>query len=1156
MGENTMRPLQRLVPLLCLALFFWCTGACEPTAPTEPKTENTPELPPNETPTKEPPSERPSQREAQSDQPLTDGGPKPTEESQKETPPQELTQEFPQEPVTNDAAPPERPKESTPDTQGGTCPSSNASRKWGNDTVTVTCTPEADGRRAYTLATTHGLRDNDPASKQVQYTEQPDQPKLRSGDLLLDALFALALDEVKKTSVSQIQEGAFNNNQPVSCVCFQTGKKWTWAWTRDSAYAIDLGLGLLDPIRAMNTLQFKLSSGKAGKKVSRSPQIVQDTGTGGSWPVSSDRVVWAIGAWKLLRTLPQGPDQSFATTMYNALYQTIQQDRVSVFDPSDGLYRGEQSFLDWREQSYPSWSKENIQTIAMSKTLSTNVGHLVAIQSAAALAKWLKKPQEAQTLDTWATSLKAAIATGFALQGTPLLSTMKTHTLASFPIQRYDLLGLSLAILFGVVDAKQGQAILSTYPHSPVGPPVQWPQQPLTAIYHNRAIWPFVTAYWLRAASRIQHATAFSHNLRSLLQGAALNLSNMENFEWTTLANWYQDGSHSGPVINSRYQLWSVAGFVSGIVESLFGLQTKRDDTSFSLRFQPFIPQDLRQDWLKKTTLTLEGLPYRGKTLDITLLVPQSASQQPLVAGQVTLNGAALSSADAWIEEGKLKAHNQLTITLIAKSQGASDSITVVKDTGDFRALWSPKEPSIKAIREVNGKLQLTIDSLGETGTEHTVYRDGVVIATKVKAGTWTDTAFTQAATASPCYTITASFTSSGNTSHISQPRCWQGTNNQRQQTLDAWRFEAIGGKWSLRGSEGTYESWGGLQDKLQVHAFRPHWTGTYRLQLRYRNPSGSTSTGITCATKRVRFFDRSNNQEVAQMMVVMPQTGQLASGHSTIHTLALRADKTYSILIDDPTDLVNMSSLDHFSSYNGGKGGSTERWNQAELLSIELAPASGQDQTPQTGKLVSFDGSNDLNKIPTKQHLTPSIQLATWEKFGWSWDADWLYIAVVSKGFEQPLRAFMLYVESINSTSTAATPSTGMTYLNLTPQLPFAPTHLIGLRERTDNNDGFGPWNGVWRKESAGWVLQTRWKPGRDSFVAQDKHTISVRIRRTELGQATKLRIVGHLVHGGAGNEWKVTLPSTHTPWKSHTTGYIELDLGQAPGPAAWQTK
>jgi len=53
---------------------------------------------------------------------------------------------------------------------------------------------------------------------------------------------------------------------------------------------------------------------------------------------------------------------------------------VVAFDPATGLYRGEQSFLDWREQSYPAWVEGTPVHIATSKSLSTNVAHLRALE--------------------------------------------------------------------------------------------------------------------------------------------------------------------------------------------------------------------------------------------------------------------------------------------------------------------------------------------------------------------------------------------------------------------------------------------------------------------------------------------------------------------------------------------------------------------------------------------------------------------------------------------------------------------------------------------------------------------------------------------------------------------------------------------------------
>src|SRR6185295_6288779 len=122
---------------------------------------------------------------------------------------------------------------------------------------------------------------------------------VRTKNTMFDALYALALDEAREDSVSSISDGAFNGGSAIPCDCFQTGRKWTYVWTRDTAYSVFLGLAAIDPTRARKSLEFKLSELRAGG----GREIVQDTGSGGSHPISTDRVVWAMGAEKVMEWL-------------------------------------------------------------------------------------------------------------------------------------------------------------------------------------------------------------------------------------------------------------------------------------------------------------------------------------------------------------------------------------------------------------------------------------------------------------------------------------------------------------------------------------------------------------------------------------------------------------------------------------------------------------------------------------------------------------------------------------------------------------------------------------------------------------------------------------------------------------------------------------
>ena len=143
------------------------------------------------------------------------------------------------------------------------------------------------GLRSYTLSSSRL------PSEPRQFSEASNDPKLRSGNLLTDALFAMAVIEAKENHVSQISDAAFT--ETVDCECYQTGEEWNWVWTRDIGYSVELGLQHLDTERSWASLWFKTSNRKSGN----GREIIQDTGTGGSWPVSTDRVVWTRGAMAL-----------------------------------------------------------------------------------------------------------------------------------------------------------------------------------------------------------------------------------------------------------------------------------------------------------------------------------------------------------------------------------------------------------------------------------------------------------------------------------------------------------------------------------------------------------------------------------------------------------------------------------------------------------------------------------------------------------------------------------------------------------------------------------------------------------------------------------------------------------------------------------------
>jgi hypothetical protein len=786
--------------------------------------------------------------------------------------------------------------------------------------------------RTYTLSTTGPLRDNHPANPRV-IGETEQRPRLRSGHDLFDALYALAQDEVGQASVQMITDYAFNFGGAVPCGaegCFETGRLWHYVWTRDTAYATALGLAAVDPLRARNSLAFKLSQRRSGGDV----QVVQDTGSGGSYPVSSDRVTWALGARAVLAALDGEVRSEFADQVYDALRNTTAHDRSVVFDGDDGLYRGEMSFLDWREQSYPDWTASDVVHIAQSKSLSTNLAHLAALELVAELATQRGDTQIADERTQWATDLRAAIQARMWLADEGQFSSHITTTLDPAPTRRFELLGSALAILLDVATPDQAAQILSGYPHYGPGAPVIWPQQQFTPIYHNRGEWPFVTAYALRAAAHADHDAVAGKLMRALIRGAALNLSNMENFEAGSGSNWVDEAEYSGPVVNSQRQLWSVAAYVSMVHEVLFGLHVELD----GLRVDPYIPAEIRAQIFGGTNqLVLNAYPYRGRELTVILNLPDSAGTGSLEVTQLRVDGQVL--ANALIDAASLQDGAVIEVDL-GPGSGPATSLTT-RDGGDWRQVFGPRTPSITGLTDDNGRVRVAFNLAGEAPADISVrvLKDGAVVADNLPGDTtaWTDPNSDTAGPASPCYTLETSY-ASGNHSQHASPWCWWGPNNAHISAFAADQLVNVGGNGVVNHGRFHYEGWGAPDHTLTLPSFVPARTGRHLLQVDYGNGAGPINTGITCAVKRLRVERVSDDALLGEGLLIMPHLGTWDRWEdSNFVAVELQAGVEVRVVISADEQTVNMSAFDHFQIYTGGLGGVDGEYNYVNIATVRV---------------------------------------------------------------------------------------------------------------------------------------------------------------------------------------------------------------------------
>lgn len=797
----------------------------------------------------------------------------------------------------------------------------------------------ADGQREFNLQssalTQQNANTSAAAAKVKTFSVSAGDLQIRSQNVLFDALFSLAQLEKNQNSVHEITDWGFNDQQALPCPCFETGAKWHYVWTRDLAYSLDLGLGYLDPERARNSLLFKTSKVRpelVAREVSPIEVALQDTGSGGSWPVSSDRVVWILAASGLtLNAMADASSteaqQAWQAQWYPIAKNSLLQDRQYLFSEKLGLYRGETSFLDWREQNYPDWTATDTRYLAQSYALSTNVLHYAALNAVAAAAKTQEPAAAAQFAD-WAEQLKIAINQSFWLAEQGLYASYLGEEYNPMPVQQYDLLGLALAINHQVASKAQAEQILQNYPLTQAGPPVIFPAKQQIPIYHNRAIWPFVSAYALRAAKSHQHAELFHRIAMSLFQGAAFNLSNMENLEWLTQQAHVDDGELSGPVINSERQLWSVAAYHDFIVNAVFGVAV----SGRTLTLDPYIPVQLVQDLQLGQTLKLENLRLGSNTLQLNLQLQGNANkQQSYRLSKVSINGVeqALTGPhqlQLQLDEFSTEQNQiELTLTPVA-NQTRSMRLLKVADSSKLspterRALFAPKQPLLSLTSNEKGEALLRFDANGETKTRFTLYKNGAKVQLKKQRDHYLDKDRHQSA---QCYALVQTYTDTALTSLPSRTLCTQG---QQQQFVagDTLQSNDLGVSDYL--GLPVFKNWGLPQQQLQFSA-NISQSGTQRLALEYFIDNGPINTGITAVVKQAQV--QCPGQPMQQSPLVMPHLATATeAGLSTVASFEAKAGTQCQISI---VDGFNMSYLQHFALYTGGKGGRTGPLNQAVI--------------------------------------------------------------------------------------------------------------------------------------------------------------------------------------------------------------------------------
>ncbi|MDI1255027.1 MAG: hypothetical protein PSV16_02920 [Flavobacterium sp.] len=399
-------------------------------------------------------------------------------------------------------------------------------------------------------------------------------PAYKSNYVLSNALYNMALEEMEKAV------------EPDST--FRTGKEWAGVWTRDISYSIILSMAYMQPKVAMNSLM---------RKVNVNKRIIQDTGTGGAYPASTDRMIWAVAAWEVYKATG---DKNWLEQSYTIIKNSIEDDTINAYDDDTGMVRGESSFLDWREQTYPKWMQP--ADIYESENLGTNAVHFQGNIVLSEMAKLLHHNDVAEKHKALAEKIKIGINKYLWMPEKGYYAQYLYGRNFKMPSPKAEALGEALCVIFGIADAKQVQAIVSRTPVTAFGISCIYPQIPGIPPYHNNAVWPFVQSYWALASAKAGNETSVMESLAAIARPAALFLTNKENFV-------ADNGDFAGTQINSSNMLWSLSGNIGMVHKVIFGIVFEAD----KLTFKPFVPYEL------KDIRTLNNFVYRNAILDITL---------------------------------------------------------------------------------------------------------------------------------------------------------------------------------------------------------------------------------------------------------------------------------------------------------------------------------------------------------------------------------------------------------------------------------------------------------------------------------------------------------------------------------------------------------
>lgn len=657
-------------------------------------------------------------------------------------------------------------------------------------------------------------------------------PSLSSPNQLLEAVYNMGLDEM------------VNAVEPDTTL--RTGKEWAGVWTRDVSYSILLSMAYLQPEASMISLM---------KKVDPLGRIIQDTGSGGAWPVSTDREIWCIAAYEVYKVTG---DRKWLEYIYPIMKRSLEDDAKTVY-ANNHLVKGETSFIDWREQSHPKWMQ--CADIYNTETLSTSVVHAQAWKVLAETAAELGHKKVAEEAQEMYDRIKTAINKYLWMddKGYYAMYRYGRDNLITNP--RAETLGESLAIMWDIADPERARTITENNPITPFGATVFFPQIADMPSYHNNSLWPWVGSWWALANAKAGNEDGVMQAIGAIVRPAALFCTNKENFNL--------DNGDIFTELNSSNMLWCLSGNLALTHKILFGIEYAKD----ALLFHPFVPESLSGN------LTLSNFKYRDAVLDISLEGYGNEIKSFTVNGKPQKPEILAKNAKGHLKVEIVMADNEIPAMRVNNTQNVKAPLTPIAWLEDKVLCWNP-------IEYIN---------------HYIIVRDGERIA---------ETTTTTFDASIPGEYQVIGVSDDGTESFASEPRSTRpmtvvqmpSENTQIKSKEIAYKPNS-----EIAGYNGT----GFIElDKSSPRIDIPvnvDETGTYGIQLRYANGNGPVNTENRCGVRTILVDGKDSG------IVVMPHRGRNNWNDwgltNTILTDLNRGKHTVSIVFLPEDENMNIST-------------------------------------------------------------------------------------------------------------------------------------------------------------------------------------------------------------------------------------------------------